>query len=257
MKNLTIFSLVIVVLFSCKKSDRDEDSTTNSSSDYATTQSMAYDVFKLVHQAALSSKGITANNLADTTSLFGCDTLIVDTASNPMKIDIRFNGTCNDRSGVINATFNTKYDAYGCTVNINFINFKYLDNSISGNISYNFTGLVNSIPTYSYTIHYFQYKSISFKGNQTIEIHGGETTAAFSDDTYMIRGTGSGVASVGNEFTTSIATDLTLLGSCQWISGGIVNVSPENKPTRTLDFGSGCDNNATVKIYDINYDITF
>jgi len=263
MKSIIAISLTIITIsfFSCKKSDRDEDKTTNSSTDYASVQSLAANVFKLVHQAALSSKGITSNNLADTTSLFGCDTIIVDTSSTPMKIDILFNGICNDKAGQITATFTTKYDTYGSTINVSFINYYVGTYPISGSLTYSFTGIINGIPTYAYNFSSFRTSNgtnfMELNGIQTLEIHAGETTATYSDDIYMIRGTANGITSVGNEFTASIASDLTLLGNCEWISAGLVNVTPENKSTRVLDFGSGCDNAATVNVYDINYDITF
>jgi hypothetical protein len=263
MKSVIVISLTILTLsfFSCKKSDRDEDKTTNSSTDYASVQSIAANVFKIVHQAALSSKGIAVNNLADTTSLFGCDTLIIDTNTTPMKIDIIFNGVCNDKSGKIAATFTTKYDTYGSTINVSFINYYIGSYPVSGSLTYSYTGIINGIPTYSYNFSSFRTSKgtnfIELNGIQTLEIHAGETTASYSDDTYMVRGTANGITSAGNEFKASIVSDLTLLGNCEWISAGVVNVTPENKSTRVLDFGSGCDNAATVNVYDIKYDIIF
>ncbi len=260
MKNLTIFTLLILVLFSCKKSDRDEDTTTNTSTDYGTAQSMAYDVFKMVHQAALSTKGITNNNLSNSSTIFGCDTLIVDTLINK-SIGIQFNGNCNSRTGRINATFSNKYDVIGSVINVSFNNYMYGVYPITGTISYTYNGVVNGIPTYTFTTDKFTIHNnarfIEFTANQTIEIHGGETTAAFSDDIYMIDGGASGRVYAGNQFLATINTDLTLLGNCDYVSSGIVLVNPENKNTRIMNFGFGCDNTADVQIYDIHYSITF
>lgn len=267
MKQLYILLIIVTtsILLGCSKnSDRDQDTTTNSSLDYAFGQSAIYDAFKIVHQAANSSKGITMVNLLDTTSLFGCDTLIVDTTTTPMTITIQFNGTCSgngiDRSGSITTTFSSKYDVLGCFIGISFNNYTYKGYSVgSGTISYSYSGLNGALPTYSYNVNNVKItngsKSMYWSGNQNLIVSSGETTAPITDDTYAISGTASGSAFAGNEFSATINTDLTLLGSCEWIGTGTVTVNPENKSARILDFGSGCDNKATVKIYSTEQEI--
>lgn len=261
---LVLISSFLVV--SCKDSDRDKDTSTNSCTDYGMAQSYAFDAFKIVHQAALSSKGITANNLADTTTIFGCDTLIVDTSTTPMTITIQFNGTCNNagdtRSGSITATFSNKYDAIGTSINVSFNNYNFNGYPIAGSINYSFNGVISNIPTYNLSFNQISFKNskelyLTFSGNQTVGVTSGETTAAFSDDSYSISGTSSGRAFAGNEFNSTISTDLTLTGNCNWISSGISTVTPANKVPRTLNFGSGCDNKATAEIYDVTYEIVF
>jgi hypothetical protein len=228
-------------------------------------QSYVYDAFKVVHQAALSSKGITSGNLADTTSLFGCDTLIVDTLTNPMTIVIQFNGTCsnnnNDRYGSITASFSGKYDALGTSVNISFNNYRYGGYPITGSINYSFSGVISSLPTYAISVSNFSIENskerlLSVSGNQTLKITAGEMTASVNDDTYIITGSASGRAFEGNDFSAIIDNSLDLAGNCKWISSGITTVSPENKQPRILDFGSGCDDKASAKIYGLNYEIT-
>lgn len=249
-----------IFFIGCKDSDRDNDTNINSCEDYATAQSYAYDIYKIVHQAALSSKGITANNLADTTTLFGCDTLIVDTTSSPMTIDIQFNGTCNNRNGSIYATFTNKYDTLGSSVSITLNNYTYNGFAISGTINYSFSGIINGEPNYSINFNNITIKDIkervlSWSASQTIKVSNGETTADFNDDSYSISGSSSGRTFVRNNFTTLTNTDLTLLGNCQWISAGTASVIPDNKVPRNLNFGSGCDNKATAKIYEISYEV--
>lgn len=259
MKALNIILISsLILLFGCsKESNRNEDTTTNSSIDYAFGQSAVYDAFKIVHQAANSSKGIALVNMVDATSLFGCDTLIIDTIANPMSITIQFNGTCSgnsiDRIGSITATFSSKYDVLGCTIDISFNNYTYKGYPITGAASYLYTGLNLTAPTYSYTANDIKVTSGSkfmyWSGNQSVTVSSGETTATVIDDSYTLSGAAYGSTYAGNEFSATIDTDLTLLGSCEWISSGIVSVTPENKDPRVLDFGSGCDDKAIVKIY--------
>jgi len=267
MKKIGIIFLVLISMIRCKNSTRDKDTTTNSCVDYAIGQNMVDDVFKMVHQAANSSKGIAMVNLLDSTSIFGCDTLIVDTLSNPKSIIIRFNANCTSnsiaRSGEIMVTFSTKYDVAGCNVNITFNNYTQGSYTISsGSISYIYNGLVNSLPNYSFNVTQFtitdaNLKSIRWSGNQLITITSGTPTATFLDDSYTISGIANGSTFQGNTFNATLTTDLTLAGNCNWVATGAVNVSPENKDVRKLTFGSGCDNKANVSLYDINYEITF
>ncbi|MDF1671899.1 MAG: hypothetical protein P1U41_00200 [Vicingaceae bacterium] len=259
----SFFAIIFTLLISqCNipDSDRDQDTSVNSSKSYAKGQSDTYEIFKLAHYAANSVKGITNNNLANTTSLYGCDTLIIDTISNPMTITIQFNGSCYDKTGSITLSFSNKYDVSGSLVNVNFNNYTQYNLGITGNLSYSFNGKINNLPNYTLTatdVTYVKNNNIfKWSGIQTIEIVNGSATASILDDTYNISGTASGVTREGNEFIASINSDLTLEGNCNWISSGIVQVTPENKAFRILDFGSGCNNLATTQLYDIVYDIT-
>ena len=260
-----LFILFMLGITSCKDSDRDEDTTTNSSEDYATGQTIIHDVFKIVHQVAYSSKGFTTNNLTDTNTIFGCDTLIIDTISNPKKITIQLDNPCSfnsvNRSGTIIITTTSKYDTPGASTSVSFTNYKYNNYSIlSGTASIVYNDSIDGKPNYSFNtselkIENNKQRSISIQNTQRFSIQTGETTATFTDDTYSISGTTNGTTFEGNNFTATITTNLTLLGSCRWISSGAVDVSPDNKAVRKLNFGSNCDNKASVSIYDINYDI--
>ena len=262
MRNLKILLIATTILFvGCKDSDRDNDSSINSCEDYAMVQSYSYDIFKIVHQAALSSKGITKNNLVDTTTLFGCDTLIVDTTTSPMTITIQFNGNCNDQTGSITAAFNDKYDNINSSVTISLNNYTYNSFPITGNIDYSFSGIINAQPNYNINFANINIKNskervLRWSASQTIKITSGATTADVVDDIYLINGSSTGRAFAGNDFTALVSSDLTLLGNCKWISTGSASVSPENKVPRNLNFGSGCDNKATAKIYDLSYEVT-
>lgn len=267
MKKLNfILIFCVIVLFSCKDSDRDKDTSINSCRAYGIGQSYALDVFKMVHQAALSSKGITAAYLANSTTLFGCDTLIVDTTTNPMSITIQFNGNCiendNQRSGEIMATFTGKYDYLGTIVSISFNNYNFNGYPVTGNISYNFQGIINGNLTYGITATNYSIKNnkervLEFSGSQKIAISTGETTATYNDDTYSISGTATGRTFEGNDYSVLIDENLTLKGNCNWVNSGVATVSPENKQPRLLNFGSSCDNNGTAQIYGISYEVIF
>lgn len=266
MKQLFILLIATTVLFSCKKSVRDTDTTTNSSEDYALGQSIMYDVFKMVHQASIGSKGITSTATSTSITLFGCDSIIVDTTSTPKTITLKFGSGCSNngisRSGDIVASFSNNYDTINTLITVNFINYTHNTYTIQdGTFSFYYNGINNSVPTYSFNLSSVKIinannEKIYWSATQTLKITTGFATPIFSDDTYSINGYSSGLAFKGNHFTDSITTNLTLLGSCNWPSSGIAIVTPDNKEIRTIDFGSACDNNASVTFFGETQQIT-
>ena len=77
------------------------------------------------------------------------------------------------------------------------------------------------------------------------------------DDVFLITGTANGSNINGNNYVANITDALRKEGSCKWIVKGIVQIFPDNKPIRTLDFGTGsCDDQATVTINGNTYNIT-
>lgn len=264
-KGSFIILIVTVVLLGCKKSDRDEDVTTNSSADVAFSTNLVYDVFKTIHQAAYSSSGIVSSTTMDTNTVFNCDTITVDTLSNPKTLTIKFNSNCNYngivRNGSLSASFNGFYDNTGTTTTLVFSDFSYNGFTvISGSMSYQYIGLTDSFPTYSISFNELKIlntnnQKIFYSGNHQLRVIQGKSTIETSDDIYSISGSNTGIAFKGNSFTSQITTDLNLAGNCNWINSGIVDVKPNNLTTRILNFGSGCDDKINVSIYENNYEL--
>lgn len=264
-KGSFIILILTVVLLGCEKSDRDEDKTTHTSEDVAFSTNLVYDVFKTIHQAAYSSPGIVTSTSIDTNTVFNCDTITTNLLSNPKKLTIKFNANCTAngiiRNGSLTASSNGFYNISGTTTSIVFSDFSYNGYTIiSGTMSYQYTGLTDSLPTYSLTfnelkIQNTQSQKIFYSGNHQLQITQGESTPEISDDVYSISGSNSGIAFKGNGFSSQITTNLNLAGNCNWINSGIVTVKAEHIPTRTLNFGSGCDNKINVSIYENNYEL--
>jgi hypothetical protein len=89
----------------------------------------------------------------------------------------------------------------------------------------------------------------------------GDTTASWTDDRYSISGNADGLSFDAVHFTVNISYPLVInlgcaSGTCK-ITQGIIDLTPDGKPTRTLDFGSGaCDNDAVVTVRGNSYPIT-
>ena len=264
-KNYFIILIVTIVFLGCKKSDRDEDKTTNTSEDVAFSTNLVYDVFKTIHQAAYSSSGIVTSTTTDTNTVFNCDTITVNTLSNPKTLTIKFNPNCTAngiiRNGSLSASFNGFYDNVGTITTLVFSDFGYNGFTIiSGTMSYQYVGLTDSFPTYSLTFNELKIQNtlnqkIFYSGNHQLQIIQGKSTPEISDDVYTISGSNTGMAFKGNGFSSQITTNLNLAGNCNWINSGIVTVKPVNLPTRTLNFGSGCDSKINVTIYENNYEL--
>ncbi|MCB9360056.1 MAG: hypothetical protein H6587_00850 [Flavobacteriales bacterium] len=264
MKKLFLIALACCfTIVGCKKSDRDDDTSTNSSEDYAFSTGLVYDVFKIVHQASNTSQGIVSSTTVDSTSVFGCDTIIFDGSTTPKTLSINFNNcsSSNSRNGYINASYNGFYDDLGTVTTISFNDYILNDFTfIAGTISYQYNGIVNNFPTYTITfnevkIRNNQNQKIFYSGSYQLAIIDGEATPLFNDDVYEITGSTTGRVFKGNAFSAQVVDKLTINGNCEWVSSGQALVKPESKTTRTLNFGSSCDNKITVTLYDINYEL--
>ena len=266
MKKLLLLALSCCFIFiGCKKSDRDDDTSTNSSEDYALATGLVYDIFKVIHQASNTSQGIVSSTTIDSSSVFGCDTIIFDDMVNPKTMRINFDPDCTSsdliRNGYIDVNFNGFYDTPGTVTTITLYNYTINDFTfVSGTIKYQFNGIIDSYPTYSMSfsevkIQNNQNQKIFYSGNYQLKIIDGESTPLFNDDVYEITGAMTGWAFKGNPFTAQIVNALTINGDCNWVSSGQVLVKPNTKTTRALNFGSSCDNKITVTLYDINYEL--
>ncbi len=70
-----------------------------------------------------------------------------------------------------------------------------------------------------------------------------------SDDVFVVSGNGSGTNYNGSSYTVNITSPLTRTGDCAYIKSGTIEITPDKKLPRKIDFGNGsCDNIATISI---------
>lgn len=265
MKKLLFIVITASMFFvGCKKSDRDEDKSTNSSEDYALATCVVNDVFKIIHQASSTSTGIVSSTTLDTTTVFGCDTIIVDLSASPTTLQIDFDNDCTSsnviRNGKINASYNGLYDTPGTVTTINLYDYQYNDLFVSGTFSIRYSGISDGFPAYSVTLSEVKIQNnynqkVFYHANYQLTIVEGETTPLVDDDKYIVKGSMNGRAFKGNAFTAQIEDSLSFYGNCNWVSTGNVLIKPESKNTRSLNFGNGgCDNMVSITVYDLNYE---
>jgi hypothetical protein len=273
MKNLStplLFLALVLLGISCRRSDRDNDKETQSSSDNALAEACWNDVFKQVDDAAAVTADVNRNSFP---SLASCYTVTVNPAlpntTYPKTVTLDF-GPANcagpdgiNRRGKIIAVFSGKYRDSLTSITITPTNYYVNDNKVQGTKTIINQGHINGVATFSVNVQNASItapdgKTISWNSQRTRRWIAGESTlGVVSDDVYEITGSASGTGTKGNTFTVTITSPLRIEMNCRYIVSGVLKLSPANLSDRIVDFGSGaCDADATVSILGNSYSIT-
>jgi len=273
MKTITINSSLLIALFatialtapSCKKDDVSStvDSEVTTANDSEESESVSDEVGNIMDAASngTSIVGRTSSTEAQLDALSNCATITNDTIAVPHLLTIDFGSTnclCNDgkyRRGQILVSYNSTYFAQGAVKTTTFNNYFRNDNKLEGTRSVTNLGL-NADGNMAWSISAVNMKITKTNGNmhtwnseRTRTMTAGANTSAWSDDQYMITGSGSGVNANGVNYTASIMTPLHRALSCHWIDSGVIAFTRSNGSTRTINFGTGtCDDQATVTV---------
>jgi hypothetical protein len=265
-----IASLLITYTFiGCKKSADKEDSDVESAENNSLAESDYNDVTTLVDLAATNGTSFTFRTTNDESLLTSsCVTVSLDTLSSPRTIVIDFgsaNCLCVDgrnRRGKILASYTGKYRNAGTVINITFDNYFVNDNQVKGtktvtNLGNNNAGhLVYQVAVNGQIVKANNGGTISWTSTRQREWLAGAETLTPLDDIYSITGTASGTNAHEEGYTINITQALVRKMNCRWFESGKVEVTPEGKATRTLDYGtSGCDANATVTILGRTFNV--
>lgn len=282
MKTRNFFYLSVIVLISigfavssCQKldNDKDEDDDTSMASDNAVVQSIFDQPQSMADQAASNGSLQTFIATNDVNLLSSCATITHDTVSSTRKLTIDFgtsNCLCNDgryRRGKIYVGYTAgKYRDSGAVLTFTFNNYAVNDhivaNTSSKIVTYN-GRKSNGHPSFS----------ISENGSVTKPNNGGTITWVsarenewiagyntfwyWADNEYLITGTASGITAKGVSYTMAITTPLHIKLNCHNIVSGVIDYTPTNGYTYTLNYGNGdCDNQATVKYRNKTYNVT-
>jgi|688.fasta_scaffold03428_16 hypothetical protein len=275
MKNSKIIiALMISALYftSCRR-EQDTADTSIATDNYTATQE-SNGIIDAINSAAFDNGVLKLDeaNASTSTLLPECATVTIDTVSNPKSISIEFasdgNGClCTDwdnkyRKGKITATWTGKYRNEGTIIQVKTDNyfvggnqFDYLKTvtnnglNLNGNLSF-------SVDVQKANIYFSDNTSFTSTASRTREWISGSNTLTPYDDVYSITGSASGVSRAGDNFTYTITSPLNIAIGCRWIRKGVIVVTPDSKPARTIDFGDGsCDNKATVEINGTVYDV--
>lgn len=270
---LMLLAIAGMVLTGCRKDKEEEDNDTSASSDNALAAATFQDIGNIADEA---SRGNTLSNYKSGSPdglLSACATITHDSLdnSNLDTITVDFgstNCTCADgrnRRGKLIITYTGRYRDSLTTITITPSNYFVNDNQVMGtktivNQGHNAAGhLVYNITVNGQIVLANGSGTITWNANKVREWIAGESTAVWNDDMYSITGTANGTSANGTSFTATITSPLIrnmALGCRRHFVQGTVDITPSNKPVRTIDFGSGtCDDIATVTINGNTYTI--
>lgn len=254
----SLFLIVGISFMSCRKNDNAEDTDMNSSEDMALSENSFDQIFKEVDENAMEF------GLKKTYPI-----VTIDTSANSKTMSIDYgsvNFLCKDgnyRRGKIMVNWNGKYREENTQINISFDSFYQNDNKIEGtktitNMGRNTLNQLTFNISVDAKITNTNNETISWKSTRIRTWINGENTPSRLDDIYTITGESNGINRNGFTFTAKIVSPLTINLSCEWrIVSGILEFTPQNKATRTINYGTGaCDRLATVTVKDKTYTIT-
>lgn len=268
LKISALTATAMLLLAACNKDKDDAMAPDTGGIDYtaATDQAMGSDIgndmLQQVDAAALSN-GVRSTEDACSPSV------TIDTVAFPHTMDIDFGSTnCTAangrmRRGVLHVTFTGPYHAPGTVITITPQGYYVNDNHVEGTKTVTNMGLNEDHVPYFTVVA--DLTVIAGNGNWTATHHAerirtwveGSDTPDHADDAYVITGHGHGVNRLGHAYVMNIQEPLHVHAGCPFITQGVVAVTPENQPERTIDYGDGsCDNTATVTVDGQSFTIT-
>jgi hypothetical protein len=259
---VTTFSLLALV--SCRKEDKTDptDFDYTSAIDNARAEDYFADMLNAVDDAADANGLRDANDACAPTVTF--DTLVM-----PHTLTIDF-GTVNCtttsgrmRRGMLNVTFTGRYRDVGTVITITPQDYYVNDNHVEGTKTVTNMGLNGDGDPYftvavsgTVTAGDGSWTATHQAARTRTWIQGDDTLTPL-DDVYLITGGGSGVNRNGVAYTVTITQALRVAVGCAWITAGTVEITPQNKPTRTINYGNGsCDGTFSVTVNGNTFSVT-
>lgn len=188
-------------------------------------------------------------------------------AAFPKTLTIDFgNGTVGmdgvNRSGKIVATFDGPFGSEGASAEVLFVNYTTGQYTLAGTYTFTNNGTGSGKPTYAETVTNgvisWGTQEVLWNASLTRTWAEGDTTdltsdtlalTGLTDDVFTLTGTAEGNDSNTHPFTLEITSGVKLPSNCKYITEGMVDVSPANFNTGSVDYGTGeCDIQATIEV---------
>lgn len=272
---MLMFAGIAMLSTACKKDETTEpqNAQTNDevlvvTKDDALADQLFSELTDITNEAMGGPQSLLKGVVLDTIFMGPCVTVTIDTIGFPFTTTIDFgevNCLCHDgkyRRGKILVEHTGPYWAPGTVVTTTFDNYFVNDNQLLGTKVVTNAGL-NSQNNMTWTIEVdgqvikADGGVVTWVGERMREWVEGAGTPMRWDNVYHITGTHTIVASNGNTMTATITQALEVALNCHWIRSGVVEFEHSVFPLMILDYGDGnCDNQATVTINGISYDIT-
>ena len=97
---------------------------------------------------------------------------------------------------------------------------------------------------------------LTWESNRNNELIEGANDFDVWNNVYLITGSAEGTNRSGRNYDAIIKEGLRIEIGCNYITSGILELTPEDLKTRSIDYGDGaCDNDATVAIGNASFNI--
>lgn len=270
MKKLVHLSVLVLVstticVTSCKKAEVDTE--TQTAVDNSIADNMYSQVFPSTHRIVIADNGVkpgSVNRIAGTDTLTSCAQITDVSAFGtfPFTFTIDYGAGCTDphdarfRKGKLKVSLDNYWNQVGSTLTITFDEYYDSNIKLKGKIvvkhdalgQYTVSVVDGACETEKWNIKYAS--SHTFKWLQ-----GFDTEADVTDDVIEVTGNSNGVNRKDLSFTSKITSPLIKAMNCKWVQKGKIELTPEGKSARTLDFGDGkCDNKAKITVNGNTYD---
>jgi len=266
LKHVAWTAIVLLALAGCRK---EKEEPAQLSFDYTTAQdnATADDYFNDMMQQV--DGAATDEGLRDTDDPCA-PTVTIDLGAMPHTMTVVFGSTnCTAlngrmRRGVLFVTFTGAYGDPGTVITITPQNYYVNDHHVEGSKTvtnmgentahqpyFNVTvdGTITA-PDGSWTATHHSQRVRTWTG-------GSDTPLTWTDDAYTITGTGNGVNRNGLPYTMAITNALHVNWGCPYITQGTLTLTPQDLPTRTIDYGNGtCDGTFTVSVSGYTFTVT-
>jgi hypothetical protein len=288
MKKITIILTLLInglILMNACKKDKEEpkEYDTQTSQDNSLAETTFNNINDIVNEAiSRGDSGLQSfrKGSGENSFLSTCATVTVTPATQPATggtITVDFGSTscqCHDnrfRRGIINISYTGAYRDSGTVISIGFNNyftgkttanmFQVTGTKTIANKGHNSNGNINFDITVDGHLINSNGVTMDWSSTRNREWISGFGTYPWTDDQYRITGSSSGKNFEGNTFTVIITSPLLINLSCSnmtnVITQGVFELTPQDKPTRTLDYGDGtCDDKATITVNGQSFTIT-
>ncbi len=257
---LMTIALAALAFAGCRREDKTPlNNDYTAAMDNSMAESLFNDVLKQADDAAADG-GLRG-------MMDGCvDTVLIDTNAMPHTMLIDF-GSVNcagvdgrSRRGSILVTFTGPYRAEGTVITITPQDYYVNDYRLQGvktvtNMGLDGDGHMHFAIVVNGTITAPNNAWTSTHQAQRIRTWiAGEESILPWDDVYLITGTGNGINRHGTAYSLAITQPLRVEIGCWYIVSGKVEITPQDLPTRYVDFGTGaCDSSVSVTVNGTTY----
>ncbi|MCX6351743.1 MAG: hypothetical protein NTX03_07765 [Bacteroidetes bacterium] len=263
-----------LMLSSCVKNNNPVDDLLDTDAqeaagDYSEADKAFSDAFDATFDATANHPGLFKTNSAETMLLTDCATVTVeDSVSATKKYKITFgNGTDSclgkdgrNRIGTLRISITDgKFRTLGSKIVIKTDGYYVNGVHIQGTKTVNtYAGTGGADLIYKIIINGEDGSEYAIITRKDGKVHKWKATVYnevyFMSSTSIVdyclhSGNGVGVASNGKSYTVNITNKLKSAPGCKWIEQGTIEITPEGKAKRVIDFGKGtCDGLATLTV---------